>query len=279
LSNEDPQHLDLHSGKPAADIDDVKLLASLSNEDLTATLIKHIRYFEPKNSKEKFMKNKLHFVSMWVVTDLNTKRGRELMKSALEFLKASSGVRLTFLPNADKTTSDSAKDINAIVWSILYTLEGKEAIDKALQVLDGKEDIPDNVKGFLRSVELHLKMLRVYCQRVLKLKSSQTAVISNGRIFGPFEDEEKFTVDDFNLLDKINQQQYIGKMKSALKTLSEEELDLELNSDLMLKLLSLLMPRTSSKNRFSIPPELREEHTVVKLPPKFKVQSLPFISL
>lgn len=275
LSNENSQHLDLHSGRPATDIEDVKLLATLSNEDLTATLIKHVRYFEPKNSQEKFMKNKLHFVSMWVATDLNTQRGRELLRNGLEYLKGSSGVRLTFLPNADKISSNNQKDLNAVVWSILYTLDsGKEAIDTAIKILDGKGEIPSNVKGFLKASELHLKMLRVYCQRVLKLKSSQTAVIANGRIFGPFEEEENFTVDDFNLLEKINQQQYISKVKAALKSLSEDDFDLELRSDLMLRLLSILMPpRQSTKTRFNIPAELREDFTVVKLQPKSKVSS------
>lgn len=157
----------------------------------------------------------------------------------------------------------------------MYTLDGKEAIDTAIKVLEGKEEIPTNVKGFLKASEIHLKMLRVYCQRVLKLKSSQTAVIANGRIFGPFEEEENFTVDDFNLLEKINQQQYIGKVKAALKSLSEDDFDLELRSDLMLRLLSILMPpRQTTKTRFNIPAELREDFTVVKLQPKSKVSFL-----
>lgn len=262
----------MHSGKSAEDIEDIKLLATLNNEDLTATVMQHIHYFDTKNSMDKFMKSKLHFLTIWIVTDLNEARGRELFKNGLEYMKTNSGVRLTFIPNADKIdVLNGKKDMNAIIWSMLYTLEKKEATEKVLELLNGVNDnIPDNVKGFIPSAELHLKMLRIYCQRVLKFKSGVTSVITNGRIFGPLDSDELFTTDDFNLLDKINQQQYISKVKDALKSIKSEDFDLELTSDLMVRLLSLLMPRTSSKNRFNIPSDLREDFTVVKLPPKVR---------
>jgi UDP-glucose:glycoprotein glucosyltransferase len=270
LSNDGTQSLDMHSGKAVNDIEDVKLLASMNNEDLTATLMKHVKYFDIKNSLDKFMKRKLHFLTVWIVTDLNTPKGIELLQNGLEYLKSSSGVRLTFIPNADKPEgAQGKKDINAIVWGILNTFEGKEATEKVLKYLDGGDEIPDVVKGFLKTAELHLKMLRVYCQRVLKFNSGVNAVITNGRIFGPLDDNESFTVDDFNLLDKINQQQYISKVKEAMKSI-KDELEMELNSDVMTRLLSLMMPRTSTKSRFSLPSELREDHTVVKLPAKLK---------
>lgn len=260
----------MHSGSSYPNIEDVKILATLNNEDLTATLIKNIRYFGSKTSEEKFMKSKLHFHNIWIITDLNTERGKNLLKNGLEYLKSSSGVRLTFIPNADKTSKNKKEDLNAIVWSILNTFDGKEATDKALRVLNGKKEESDSVIGFLSAAELHLKMLRVYCQRVLKFKSGETSVLTNGRVYGPFEDDELFTVDDLNLLEKINQQQYISKIKESLKSIDSDEVDIELSSDLMLKLLSLLMPRQSSKNRFNIPPELRDNFTVVKLLPKVK---------
>lgn len=258
----------MHSGKAVDDVEDVKLLASMNNEDLTATLMKHVRYFDTKNSLEKFMKKKLHFLTVWIVTDLNKASGVELLRSGLEYLKSSTGVRLTFIPNADKIDG-TKNDVNAIVWSMLNTFEPKEAVERVLRYLDGDKDIPDTVKGFMKTAELHLKMLRVYCQRVLKFKSGVEAVITNGRIFGPLDEGEKLTVDDFNLLDKINQQQYISKVKEALKSVNED-FDVEISSEMMTRLLSLLMPRTSSKSRFKLPAEMRDEHTVVKLPAKAK---------
>ena len=222
------------------------------------------------------MKNKLHFLTLWIVADLNQETGRELLKNGLEFVKSTSGVRLTFIPNADKPDTISEKrDMNALVWATLNTFEGVEATEKALKLLSLEKvkdfDVTPEIKGFLPAAELHLKMLRVYCQRVLSLKSGVNAVVSNGKVFGPLNEKEVFTADDFSLLDKMNQQQYIGKVKAAFKSTGENEDDsLELNSDMILKLLSLLMPRQSTKNRFTIPTDLREEHTVVKLLPKNK---------
>lgn len=271
LSSDDQNFLDMYSGSPYPDIEDVSALQTLNNEELTATLMKNLRYFETKNSKEKFMGSKLHFLTLWIVTDLNQERGRAIMKNGLEFLKSSSGIRLSFVPNADKTTATQGqKDLNALMWSILYTLDGKEAIDAAMQLLNGKYEPSTNVKGFLKASELHLKMLRVYCQRVLKFRANDTSVIANGKIYGPFEKDESFTVDDFNLLDKINQRNYVDKIKVALKSIKDDDVQIELNSEIMLKLLSLLMPRQSSKNRFNIPSELREDFTVVKLPAKLE---------
>lgn len=152
----------MHSGKAVNDIEDVKLLASMNNEDLTATLMKHVKYFDIKNSMDKFMKRKLHFLTVWIVTDLNTPEGVELLRNGLQYLKSSSGVRLTFIPNADKPEgAQGKKDINAIVWGILNTFDGKDATEKVLKYLDGEDEIPDVVKGFLKTAELHLKMLRV----------------------------------------------------------------------------------------------------------------------
>ena len=102
------------------------------------------------------------------------------------------------------------------MWATLNTFDGKEATEKVLKLLDLEKvkdfDVTTEIRGFLPAAELHLKMLRVYCQRVLGFKSGANAVVSNGKIFGPLADKEVFTMDDFSLLDKMNQQQYIGKV-------------------------------------------------------------------
>lgn len=78
------------------------------------------------------------------------------------------------------------------------------------------------VKDFLPATEKHLKLLRVYCQRVLKLKSSANLVVSNGKMIGPLDATEYFTVEDFGLLEKFSNHQYIDKIKKALKESSKD---------------------------------------------------------
>uniref|UniRef100_A0A4W6ECB8 UDP-glucose ceramide glucosyltransferase-like 1 n=1 Tax=Lates calcarifer TaxID=8187 RepID=A0A4W6ECB8_LATCA len=55
-----------------------------------------------------------------------------------------------------------------------------------------------------------------YCRDVLKLKRGQRAVISNGRIIGPLEEEEVFNQDDFLLLESIILKTSGERIKSKL---------------------------------------------------------------
>lgn len=69
----------------------------------------------------------------------------------------------------------------------------------------------------IQTQELSLKMLRIYNQRVLNFKKSQRGVVANGRILGPFNDDENFTVEDFSLLDQFSMASYGQKIKNVLE--------------------------------------------------------------
>lgn len=120
-----------------------------------------------------------------------------------------------------------------------------------------------------------MKLLRSYCQRVLGLRSSEKLVVVNGKILGPLRENEVFSVDDYNLIEKISGHHYGDKIRNILKQNINEEISI--NSDVVLKLISILVPRQQSKSRFSIPNELKEDHTVVKLLPKF--EKLPYFEI
>lgn len=66
-------------------------------------------------------------------------------------------------------------------------------------------------------------MLRVYSQRVLRLKEGQHAVVANGRVLGPLDDNEGFTLEDFNLLERYSSSSYLEKITAALDKTSDEE--------------------------------------------------------
>lgn len=68
-------------------------------------------------------------------------------------------------------------------------------------------------------------MLRVYSQRVLKLKEGQRAVVANGRVLGPLEDNEEFTVDDFNLLERFSSSVYLDGITKALTKNDDDDND------------------------------------------------------
>ena len=85
LSNDEPKFVDL-SGAPHNDLSNVNVLSQLSNRDMTATLMSNIKYFKSKHSLEKVNGRPLHFLTMWIVADLNKPSGAALLKNALEYM-------------------------------------------------------------------------------------------------------------------------------------------------------------------------------------------------
>lgn len=164
----------------------------------------------------------------------------------------------------------------------MNTLPSSEATSVVLEWLEKKSTertIPKEINEILSESELHMKMLRVYAQRVLQLKASQSAVISNGKIFGPLKEDELFAVDDFALIERMHNFLHGEKIREALKKYNDlEETDTMSteDSDLIMKLIGLLVPR-QSRTRSSIPTNIRDSHSVVTLPPKQK--DLPYIDV
>ncbi|XP_052863855.1 UDP-glucose:glycoprotein glucosyltransferase [Anopheles cruzii] len=279
LSQDEPHFLDM-SGRPHPDLEDVTALGQLSNADLTATLMSNLKYFGGKATYEKFLGNRVHFLTVWVVGDLRLTAARKQLRNALLFMKSSSGVRVAFIPNVDgqdAARSELKKDLNALVWATINTLEADETYNVVMKLLeateastDPSEVVAESVLGFLPATQIHLKMLRVYCQRVLKLRASAGTIMANGRLLGVFETDEYFETEDYGLLDSFNGLQYTDKIRTALKqaSLSDQDDAPPMSSDTIMKLVSILVPRQQSKSRYTIPSDVQESRTVVQLSPK-----------
>ncbi|XP_005180667.1 UDP-glucose:glycoprotein glucosyltransferase [Musca domestica] len=266
-NNENAKFLDL-TGTPHNDLSNVKALALLSNRDMTATLLKNIKYFEGKHSYETIGDSKLHFLTLWLFGDLEKANGRELLKNALQYVRAGASVRVAFIPNVEGSDVARKDNLNRLVWAAQQTLKPKEATDTVLKWLKQSSDkweIPKAVSEFIASTELHMKILRVYSQRVLNLKTSERLVIGNGKIIGPILDTELFGIEDFGLIDRFNAIQYGDKLRKSL-TSNSHELEEDFNSDTLLKLYASLLPR-QSKTRFKLPEDAKHAHSVVKLKP------------
>lgn len=106
-------------------------------------------------------------------------------------------------------------------------------------------------------------MLRVYAQRVLSMKSGQRALIANGRVLGPLDDDENFTIEDFSLLERFSRSSYLDKINVALENTSEDE-D-EITSNALLKIIHLLVSRPQTKSRFEIS-YAGDQYSVLKIP-------------
>lgn len=126
-----------------------------------------------------------------------------------------------------------------------------------------------------RIIDMH----RVYVKSVLKFKPGERGVVTNGRVLGPFDQEETFVVDDFALLDRLCYNnfgqkilQVFGKDKekgnlekhyffqfmachfliTSLILIGENSITY-LTSDTVMQMTSILASRADLKVRFKIP--------------------------
>lgn len=267
LSQEDVKYLDIN-GVAYSNLGNVAALNKLSNRDMTATLMENLKYFGGKKSTEKIGRSSLQFLTLWVFADLNEEEGRSLLTHALEYVQGGESVRLAFIPNTESAGADK-KNLNRLVWAAMQALSPTQATEQVLKWLKKpkeKIEIPSQLEDILGSTELHLKMLRVYAQRVLGLNKSQRLVIGNGRLYGPLSSEETFDSADFALLARFSSLQYGDKVRQVLKESAQDVSD-QFTSDTLLKLYASLLPR-QTKTRFKLPTDLKSDHSVVKLPPK-----------
>lgn len=71
-------------------------------------------------------------------------------------------------------------------------------------------------------------MHRIFVESVLKFKPGERGIVTNGRVYGPFDSEETFVADDFALLDRlsynhIGQKIFQGLNKDKKSTTEEGE--------------------------------------------------------
>jgi len=62
-----------------------------------------------------------------------------------------------------------------------------------------------------------LKVQQLYCRHVLNVPAGGRAIVTNGRILGPLEETEKFTLDDFSLLERFSLNSYGDKILQTFR--------------------------------------------------------------
>lgn len=85
LSIDDPNYLDV-SGVAHTDLNNINALAQLSLRDMTATLMNNLKYFTSKHSYENLLGNAISFLTLWVVADVETSNGRDILQNALQHM-------------------------------------------------------------------------------------------------------------------------------------------------------------------------------------------------
>nr|XP_051704720.1 UDP-glucose:glycoprotein glucosyltransferase 1 isoform X2 [Oryctolagus cuniculus] len=257
-------------------VDDYARFTVLDSQGKSAAIANSMNYLTKKD--ESFIRP----VTFWVVGDFDSSSGRQLLYDAIKHQKSSNNVRISMInnPSAEITYKDT--QISRAIWAALQTQTSnvaknfitKMAKQETAEALAAGADIKEFSVGGMdfglfkevfESSKLDFILSHaIYCKDVLKLKKGQRAVISNGRIIGPLEDNELFNQDDFHLLENIILKTSGQKIKSHIQQLRVEE---DVASDLVMKVDALLSAQPKGEARIEYQ-FFEEKHSAIKLKPK-----------
>ncbi|XP_063354024.1 UDP-glucose:glycoprotein glucosyltransferase 2 isoform X2 [Pelmatolapia mariae] len=277
ILSSDRKYLDLTATPVADDWEDTYMFSYVDTRDKTAVIAKRMKYFT--NSDEDGMTP----VTLWVIGDFQKVSGRKLLLNALKHLqKASPGVRVGVIDNPSEKPYDDNTVLYRAIWASLLTQKNKAAAEFVHKLL--KEESSQLLQQGTKMKDLLMQGMdmdafekkfntlevdfihtqQLFCQDVLKLNPGQRAVISNGRILGPFEEQEEFTVEDFHLLEKITLSGSAEKVKARVKQMGMKP---KHASDLVMKVDALLTAAPKGEVRRDVH-FIKDTHSVLHLSPR-----------
>ncbi|XP_051564651.1 UDP-glucose:glycoprotein glucosyltransferase 2-like isoform X1 [Myxocyprinus asiaticus] len=274
ILNSERRYLDFTASPVVDDWDDTTVFSYMDSRDKTAVVSKKMKYFI--RDEEEVM----YGVTMWIVADIEQASGRQLLWNTLKHMKSSgSNCRVGLINNPSGKPTEDNSGLYRAIWASLLTQSSKNTLDFTLKLL--KEENVEllkqgtKIKHLLKqgmdqdAFEKKFNTMEVdflhsqqkFCKEVLKLKAGQRAVVSNGRILGPFEEEEEFSVEDFDLLEKITLRTSAEKIKPKIKQM---KLNAQKASDLIMKVDALLTAAPKGEARKEVK-FLKDKHSVLKL--------------
>ncbi|CAH2099777.1 unnamed protein product [Euphydryas editha] len=308
LASDPSQYLDL-SGVPSSPElfteDKIHRLLHLSGRDALATALPILKYFLKPGKQEKITQ------TIWVIGDLNEKDTRDLLRNALTFMKRaadspppwpyfatpmtirgvdlskmftqreSGGVRVAFIPNVEGAAGEE-QSLNKVVLAALAALDPASAARYVARLLDDDgcherrdcEILPELVP-LLHEHAWALKGARVLCARGARLRAGQRALVHNARLVGPLAPAERFSLDDFVLLERYSNQVYgdkLAELLSVKNSVDKNDIDDDdapaLSAEQYVQVVALLAAR-SPRARTPLPAGLRTDHSVVDLAPLY----------
>ncbi|GAB1602450.1 UDP-glucose:glycoprotein glucosyltransferase 1-like [Argonauta hians] len=278
-------YLDLTQNTAKDALDDADQFASLSPKEMSSQVAKNMLYMSRKDETVL-----LRPISIWLVTDLETVKGRQLMYTAIKTLRFSSLMRVGIVHNP---ASVGARNIiSKSVYVALNTLTGntlrnfvtklvKE--DNIKELIDGTKTLRDfevsgmDIDQYMATLEAlddtFLKVHHMFIERVLTLAPGSHAIIGNGKVIGPLSEDEVFTQEDFSLFEKHLMQTSAKKIQAHIESSNG---DSKQASDLVMKVASLLSAKTLGESRKNINYHA-DSHSVIKIPadpnaPSFEVE-------
>uniref|UniRef100_A0A8C9WYJ7 UDP-glucose ceramide glucosyltransferase-like 1 n=1 Tax=Sander lucioperca TaxID=283035 RepID=A0A8C9WYJ7_SANLU len=208
------------------DWEDATMFSYYDSRDKTAVMAKRMKYFTNSGKKSLIIlyEDGMSAVTVWIAGDFEKVSGRKLLFNALKHMKASPGVRVGVIDNPSGKPSEDNTVLYRAIWASLLTQKNNKAAAEFVQkllkeessqllqqgtkmkdlLIQVKKGMQDSFEKKFNTLEVDfIRSQQLFCRDVLKLSPGHQAVISNGRILGPFEEQEEFTVEDFHLLEKI----------------------------------------------------------------------------
>ncbi|CAK8686861.1 unnamed protein product [Clavelina lepadiformis] len=252
--------------------------SKLSSTDKSATLSTELSgLYLSKSDSLKHVRP----VTMWIVADVETASGREFVHNALRHLKISSSCRIAIIHNpGSEFKLESATFVKAFE-AALATLKNNNARnfisklmkeENAQQIISGEKSLSDFYVGGMNVGEFE-KMMKSddfpyiyshadWCASVLGLRPGKSAVVASGKVIGPLNSDEKFLVDDFNLIESTSYSSS-SEVQDAVTGLGFDAPKL---SDLIMKLTSHLLSQNKIEAERRDISRYSDRHSVVKLP-------------
>ncbi|XP_034549617.1 UDP-glucose:glycoprotein glucosyltransferase 2 [Notolabrus celidotus] len=276
ILNTNRRYLDFTANPVADDWEDTTMLSFFDSRDKTAVMAKRMKYFT--NSGEDGMSA----VTMWIVADFEKVSGRKLLQNALKHVKASPGVRTGVIDNPSGKPSRDNTVLYRAIWASLLTQKKKVAAEFVQKLLKEESSLllqqgtkmkdllmqgmdEDAFEKKFNTMEVDfIRSQQLFCREVLKLRPGQRAVISNGRVLGPFEEQEEFSVEDFHLLEKITLSGAAEKVKASVKQMGMKP---KHASDLVMKVDALLTAAPKGEVRRDVG-VIKDSHSVLQLSPR-----------
>ncbi|XP_033331398.1 UDP-glucose-glycoprotein glucosyltransferase isoform X1 [Megalopta genalis] len=249
-----------------------------SPEDYSTWLMNRLHYlYMPRRTSVH------HLYSFWVVTDLKSPAGRLLLRETLDYLESNVHIRITIIVNPTTDENDNYQnakpDINEVVLAALNSLpveEAKPFIRRVIQenfaddIAKGDFQVEDEaVREQLKKQVNELSIHRQYVKAVLNMEAGARAIVCNGRLVGPFDDNEGFTSEDLSLLERFSHSSYGEKLfKKLIKEQLLEDDEYEKNKvtdDMIMKITSLLVSHPQTRSRFDVLFH-GDDHSSIKIP-------------
>ncbi|RXN01960.1 UDP-glucose:glycoprotein glucosyltransferase 2 [Acipenser ruthenus] len=254
------RYLDLTAKPAIQDWYDTSTFSFLDSIDKTAVIAANMKYLT-KNDEDI-----IYAGSIWIIADFDMPSGRRLLSNALKHMKSSSNTRIGVVSNpAAKPTEENTVIARAIMAAIL-TQKKKEAFHFVMKLI--KEESGMDNDGFEKKHNTlgvdFIRTQQLFCQDVVKLQPGQMAVVINGRILGPFDENEEFHAEDFHLLEKITFSSSTEKIKVKVKQMGMKA---KQASDLVMKVDALLTSAPKGETRRDVR-FIKDELSVVQLPPR-----------